>query len=163
MDYFEFRRTFEASLKGLKLATDCVLQEPHWEEYAPPLVWSVEVVFQFTDRKHIRIREYYSKFAGLQMSRKTSWSYNYGSTEATDADGHALRGNPDDPLDIRIDTCSGLHLHYEKREPHYDQEKVLGLDLLDIDWFKFVKGVFRHRKTGQPFTKIFGFKLKIIK
>lgn len=160
MDYFEFRRTFEANLKSLKLASDCTLQEPSWEEYAPPLFWSVEAMFQFTDGKHIRIREYYSKFAGLQMSRKTSWSYHYGSTQATDADGYAVRGNPDDPLEIRIDTCSGLHLHYQKREPHFEQNRVVGLDLNDMNWLKFVKGVLRHRQSGLPFTKIFGFKLK---
>lgn len=160
MDYFEFRRWFEASLSKTKLPSDCTLQEPHWVEFAPPLFWSVEAVFRFTDQKHIRVWENYDKFAGLQMSRKTQWSYHYGVTEVIDEDGDAVQGNPDDPVDIRIDTCSGLHLHYQTREPHYDQSQISGLDLSSIDAFKFVRGVLRHRKTGQPFTKVFGFRIR---
>ena len=139
------------------------MQEPTWESYAPPLCWSVETIFRFADRKYLRIWENYNKIARLEMSRKIQWSYHYGPIEATDDDGDVVQGSPDDPLDIRIDTRSGLtglHLHYEKREPHINQEKVLGLDLGSVDWPKFVQGVLKHRKTGQPFTKIFGFKLK---
>jgi hypothetical protein len=160
VDYFEFRRSFESSLSKLTLPSDCILQEPNWEILAPPLSWSVEAVLRFSDQKHIRVRERYDKFAKLEMSRKIQWSYHYGPTEVTDEDGDAIRGNANDPLDIRVDTCSGLHLHYQTREPHLDQKQISGLVLESIDAFKFVRGVLRHRKTGQPFTKIFGFKIK---
>ena len=122
--------------------------------------WSLEAVFRFTDAKHISIWETYDKFAKLQMSRKIQWSYHYGPTEITDEDGDALRGDPNDPVDIRIDTTSGLHMHYQTRQPHLDQSRISGLDLGSIDAFTFIRSVLKHRKTGQPFTKIFAFRIK---
>jgi hypothetical protein len=160
VDYFSFRRSFEAALSKLRLPPDCRQQEPVWEITAPPVGWQVEVFFDFQDQKHIRIWESYDKFAGLQMSRRVQWAYHYGKTESFDGGGHAMRGQPDDPLDLRIDTCSGLHLHYQKREPHYAQDEVIGLDLHSLQALSFVRAVIKHRKTGKPFTKVFGFRIK---
>jgi hypothetical protein len=133
VDYFDFRRSFESSLSKLKLPSDCTLQEPNWKVLVPPVSWSLEAIFRFTDTKHISIWETYDKFAKLQMSRKIQWSYHYGPTEITDEDGDALRGHPNDPVDIRIDTTSGLHMHYQTRQPHLDQSRISGLDLNSID------------------------------
>jgi len=78
-----------------------------------------------------------------------------------DEEGRALRGKPDDPLDIRIDTSGGyLHMHYGKQEPHLKQSDVGGLDLRDVLAIDFIRGVIRHRTRGDEFTKIFGFKIK---
>jgi hypothetical protein len=114
-----------------------------------------------TDHKHVRIWESYAKIAGLQMSRRIQWSYHYGFTDAVDEEGRALRGKPDDPLDIRIDTSGGtVHMHYQKQEPHLQQSEIEGLDLRDVQAIDFIRGVIKHRTRGDDFTKIFGFKIK---
>ena len=116
--------------------------------------------FRFEDNKHVLIWESHDKFAKLQASRRIQWSYHYGDITARDGLGNVVQGVPDDPLEIRIDTCSGrVHMHYLARQPHYGQERVNGLDLTNLDAIQFVKGIFKHRKTGQPLTKVYGFKL----
>jgi hypothetical protein len=157
VDYFSFRREFEDRLSKLKIPNDCSIQEPSWEITVPPFFWTVEIFLNFTDKQHIRIWESYEKLAGLLMSHRLQWSYHYGIITASDKSGGTMQGSPDDPLEIRIDTCSGLHLHYQKREPHYDQSSIHKLDLKCVDAFAFVDAVFKHRKTNQPFTKILGF------
>ncbi len=127
----------------------------------PPYCWTVEVFFDFADQKHIRIWESFSKIAGLQMSRRLQWAYHYGGDEVIDEAGKAVRGAPNDPVDLRIDTCGGrVHMHYGTREPHYYQDKVDGLTLLKVQSLEFVKAVLKHRGTGEPFTKILGFSIK---
>lgn len=114
-----------------------------------------------SDRKYIRIWESYDKIAGLQMSRRVQWSYHYGFSDIVDEEGRALRGRPDDPLDIRIDTSGGaIHMHYQKQEPHYQQTDIAGLDLRDVYAIEFIRGVIRHRTRGDAFTKIFNFRIK---
>jgi hypothetical protein len=157
VDYFGFRRSLEGQLSKLKLPDDCTFQELSWEITAPPFFWTVEFFINFTDKQHIRIWESYEKIAGLQMSRRLQWAYHYGIITAADRNGNTMRGSPDDPFEIRIDTCSGLHLHYQKREPHYDQGRVAKLDLKTVDASTFVNAVFKRRKSGQPFTKTLGF------
>jgi hypothetical protein len=160
VDYFDFRRSFEQGLSKLKLPPDCSQQEPNWEVVAPPLGWQVEVIFDFEDHKHIRIWESYDKYAGLMMSRKIQWSYNYGVAQVVDEKGRAMRGSPEDPLELRIDTCSGLHMHYQAREPHYAQDKIIGINLQDVEAFSFVRAILKHRKTGKPLTKVLGFRIR---
>jgi hypothetical protein len=113
-----------------------------------------------SDHKHIRVWESYDKIAGLQLSRRVQWAYHYGFTEKVDEDGRAMRGDPDDPLDIRIDTSGGIHMHYQKREPHYKQNDIEGLDLRDVHPIEFIRGVIKHRTKGEALTKIFGFRIK---
>ena len=160
MDYFPFRKSFETDLKKLRLPADCQQREPGWEPTHPPLVWTVEVFFDFSDHKHIRIWESYDKIAKLYMSRKTQWAYHYGDTASFDETGDAVRGSPDDPLDLRIDTCSGLHMHYQKREPHYKQDDIEGIDLTAVGALDFVRAVFTHRRTGKPLSEVLGFRIK---
>jgi hypothetical protein len=157
VDYFGFRRSLESQISKLKLPDDCTLQEPSWEITAPPFFWTVEFFFNFVDKQHIRIWESYEKVAGLQMSRRLQWAYHYGIITATDGNGNTMQGSPDDPFEIRIDTCSGLHLHHQRREPHYGQGRVNKLDLKTVDTLTFVNAVFKRRKSGQPFTKTLGF------
>jgi hypothetical protein len=114
-----------------------------------------------TDNKHVRVWERYDKIAGLQMSRRVQWAYHYGHTDVVDEEGRAMRGKPDDPLDIRIDTAGGiLHMHYQKQEPHLKQSDIGGLDLRDVQAIDFIRAVLRHRTRGDEFTKILGFKIK---
>lgn len=159
MDYFEFRKTFELGLSKLKLPADCKLQEPEWTVLRVPLAWMVEVFFEFRDNNHIRIWESHDKFAGLYASRRISWSYHYGVITARDEEGHIIQGPADDPVEIRIDTCSGLHLHYQAQQPHYQQARVSGLDLNGVTALQFVKAVFKYRSSGKDFSRVFGFKL----
>lgn len=161
MDYFQFRRDFEEALRKVKskLPPDCTVQEPLWEVIVPPHSWQIETFFRFADGSHIRVWELYDKVAGLQLSRRLQWAYHYGPVTRTNAHGDAIHGNPDDPLTIRIDTCDGLHLHFETREPHYEQARVLNLQLEEVDWITFVSSVAKHRKTGKPLNNILGFTL----
>lgn len=161
LDFFSFSRSFKAALAKLKLPPDCTLHEPDWQPTLPPLFWQVTTMLDFsTDHKHVRIWERYDKIAGLQMSRRVQWAYHYGLTDTVDEHGRALRGRPDDPLDIRIDTSGGIHMHYKKQEPHYGQGDIAGLDLRDVQAIDFLRGVIRQRTRGGEFTKIFGFKIK---
>ena len=109
---------------------------------------------------HIRIWESYDKFAGLLISRRIQWAYHYGKTESFDTAGRAMRGAPGDSLVLRIDTCSGLHMHYQTRNPHYAQDQIVGLNLDSVQALPFVRAVLKHRKTGKPFTKVLGFRIK---
>ena len=124
-----------------------------------PLSWTVSMTFEFGDNNHIAVWENHDKFAGLQESRRIAWSYHYGPVTARDSKGRAIQGAASDPLTIRIDTCSGLHLHYASQEPHYPQSRITGLDLQSVDAIGFVKAVLKHRKSGKDFKKILGFKL----
>lgn len=160
MDYFQFRKSFESSLGKLKLPDDCTLREPAWEIITPPHFWTVELYLDFPDPKHIRIWESYDKIAGLQLSRKVQWSYHFGDTALLDEGGGAVKGKPDDPLDLRIDTVGGLHMHCGQREPHYAQKDIKGLDLATLSALDFVRAVFKHREKGKPLHEILGFRIK---
>jgi hypothetical protein len=162
VDYFSFRKAFETALGKLRLPDGCHQQEPSWEPTVAPYFWTVEVVFDFADGKHIRIWESYDKIAGLYMSRKVQWAYHYGDTASFDEAGGAVRGSPDDPLDLRIDTCGGVHLHYGKREPHYRQEDIDGLTISDVDALSFVRAVLTQRQTGKSLAEVLKFKIKEI-
>ena len=51
-------------------------------------------------------------------------------------------------------------MHYQKHEPHYRQEQIDGLELKSIEAIDFIRAVLRHRKHGEDFSKILGFKIK---
>jgi hypothetical protein len=160
VDYLEFKRSFESGLSKLKLPADCKLQEPVWTPLRVPLSWSVEFALEFDDNNYIHIWENHDKFAGLYASRRIAWSYHYGEITTRDADNKIVQGPADGPVQIRIDTCSGLHLHYQAREPHYSQDRISGLDLSSVDAFRFMKAVFKHRSKGKDFPHTLGFKIK---
>jgi hypothetical protein len=160
VDYLEFKRSFESGLSKLKLPADCKLQEAFWTPLRVPLSWSVEFCLEFDDNNHIHIWENHDKFAGLYDSRRIAWSYHYGVITTRDADNKITQGPADGPVQIRIDTCSGLHLHYQAREPHYSQDRIIGLELSSVDAFRFIKAVFKHRSKGKDLPHALGFKIK---
>lgn len=160
MDYLSFRPDFDEKFGKLKLPPDCIVQEPFWEISRPPHFWQVEMFLRFSDETHIRIWEHYGKFGGLQLSRRQQWAYHYGPTTKKDSRGEVLRGEPTDPLFIRIDTCDGLHLHFNARDPHYAQEHVKGVTLEVVDWRSFINSVLKSRRTGKPLDEVFGFTLE---
>lgn len=159
MDLFEFSRAFEAKIKRLKLPLDAELQEPEMDSSLPPLVWQVSFFISFSDGTCIAIWELYEKIKGLQASRRTQWSYHYGSVKKENS-GKLVQAEADAPLEIRVDTCGGAaHLHFQAREPHYPPSKVRGLDLQSLDCWQFIKNVLRHRETKKPINEIFGFEI----
>jgi hypothetical protein len=158
VDYLTFRKSFEKALAKLRLPDDCKQREPSWEQVSWHF-WQVLVFFDFPD-KHIRIWESYDKIAKLDMSRRTQWSYHYGDTATLDENGDATRGAPDDPLDLRIDTTRGIHMHYLTREPHYKQEAIKGIDLATVGALDFVRAVLTHRRTGKPLSEVLGFRIE---
>ena len=86
-------------------------------------------------------------------------AYHYGVISKVDANGipQYIQTNP---VDIRIDnSCQRVHLHFGTPDPHIFQENVEGLDLGKLDMFTFVRGIFKHRKTGMALDKVFGFKI----
>lgn len=159
MDYLTFRKSFEKTLGKLRLPDDCQQREPCWEPVSWH-VWQVLVFFDFSNDEHIRIWESYDKIAKLDMSRKTQWSYHYGDTATFDENGDAVRGAPNDPLDLRIDTNRGIHMHYQTHQPHYKQEDIEGIDLAAVGALDFVRAVLTHRRTGKSLSEVLGFKIK---
>lgn len=160
MDVFQHQKNLEKSLNNIRLPSGCNLRQPEWESTNPPHFWTVEFFIDFSDGKHIRIWESYSKISGLQMSRKLQWAYHYGETANFSEGGQAGRGNPDDPVDLRIDTCGGLHMHYKSREPHYKQSEIKGLNLSEYGALDFIKDVLKHRKTSKPLNMVIGFEVE---
>jgi hypothetical protein len=159
VDFLTFQKSFETALGKIRLPADCKQREPNWE-VVTSYFWRVEVFFDFSDQKHIRIQESYDKFAKLYMSRKTQWSYHYGDTATFDENGDAVRGAPDDPLDLRIDTDRGLHMHYQKQQPHYRQDDIEGIDLATVGAVEFIRAVLTHRRTHKSLGDVLGFKIK---
>ncbi len=161
MDFLEFQRSFTAELSKLKLPDDCALREPDWLPIRAPLSWTVEVVLEFEDNTYIHIWESHDRFAKLQICRRIQWSYHYGPVTTRDGSGRPSQGTPDDPVEIRIDTCGGEpHLHYRQREPHYSAAQVVGVDIESIDAIAFIKAALKRRRTGKTFEKVMGFKIK---
>jgi hypothetical protein len=158
VDFFEFESLFKAKLSKLRLPADAEMQEPEVRATAPPLAWQIEFFVTFSDGTYIRIWEMYDKFAGLYASRKTQWAYHYGSPQRKNANGE-MTWEPDDPVVIRIDTCSGLHLHYKARDPHYPQSAIKGAKLADVDCWQFIKNIVKYRQAKQEVLTVFGFKI----
>ena len=162
MDYFEFEKDFKKKIGQLKLPRGAELLVP-LTTMSTPFGWTVEFFISFSDAHHIMIFENYSKLAGLYASRKLGWAYHYGPVTPGQlgSDGSLTKGSCTDPLVIRIDTARiGLHLHFNSQNPHYKQSEVAGLDLEDIDCWKFIKGVLKHRQSGKSVDEVFGFKIK---
>ncbi|MGH9565056.1 MAG: hypothetical protein ACRD4F_10200 [Candidatus Angelobacter sp.] len=137
---------------------DARLHEPMIDVTLPPLTWRVTFFISFQDGLTIRIWEFYDRFSRLEASRRVQWSYHYGQY-AAGAAASPLKGEPDDPVIIRIDTTSGLHMHYRARDPHYEQSRIKGLDLQSVDCWRFINNVLKHRRTEKPIDEVFGFKL----
>lgn len=152
MDVFEFQRQFDQQRSEIELPADCSGDEPEILSTSPPLTWTVEWILHFSDHTHVRIWEYYDKFAGLAYSRRVSFALHYGPDPVKNAAGEI---DPSQPVFIRIDTCGGEpHLHLAKREPHIPQSKVSGRVLDEITSMEFIKAVLRSRKTGKSIDSL---------
>lgn len=158
MDYFEFRRQFDAEHDKLLIPGDCQeMAEPDFK-IATQYSWHLKWYLRFTDGKFVRIWEHHNKIAGLQDARRLSLAYHYGSIDGLDKNGLPAYGS-EKPVDIRLDN-SALRIHLHLGGPgHIYQESVERLDLMSLDMFTFVRGIFKHRTTKRGFDQVFGFKV----
>jgi hypothetical protein len=162
VDYLEYRRLTEASRAHLSLPPDCKDFLPLHYEFTNRYFWTVEWVLKFDDRKHMRLREHYTKIAGLDDSRRKLFSFHYGETVAEEHDGTPISRH-DDPVDIRIDNAiTGIpHLHYGLPGPHHQQASIKGkLDLGAVGMFEFVKAILRHRKSRASIEDVLHFRVR---
>jgi hypothetical protein len=158
VDYFEFKRQFDAEHDALVIPGDCQeIAEPEFV-IATPYSWHLTWYLKFDDGKFARIWEHHSKIAGLQDARRINLAYHYGPIQGLDKDRLPAYGS-EKPVDIRIDnSAQKIHLHLGG-PAHIYQEKIEKLDLESVDMFTFVRGIFKHRSTGKDFAKVFGFKV----
>lgn len=162
MDFLEFEKDFNRRKQLLKLPRDASAQAPVLKAIAVPYVWTFEFFIKFSDDMHIRLWEHYGKFAGLQASRRLHWAYHYGpiAPGQIGSDGTLAKGTCTDPLVLRIDTANiGLHLHVDAQEPHYRQAQIGGLNLSNVDSWRFIKDILKHRQSGKAVSEVFGFKV----
>jgi hypothetical protein len=158
VDYFEFKRKFDAEHDAFVLPADC-------KELGDPLFlavtqysWQFKWYLQFSADKFIRIWEHHKRMAGLQDSRRLTFAYHYGDITALGKDGLPTHGS-DKPVDFRIDnSLQRVHLHLGS-PAHIYQENVQNLDLNSVGMFDFLRGVFKHRSSGKDFARVFGFKI----
>ena len=162
MDYFSFEKEFKRKLSQLKLPAGASWQAPLLKVTAPPLGWIVELFLRFADDTHVRIWEDYGKVAGLQLSRRRRWAYHYGPImpHQIGSDGTLVKGACTDPLELRIDTTDGLHLHFRSQNPHYRQASIDGLTIESVDCWTFIRAVLKHRQSNKGLDEILGFKIK---
>jgi hypothetical protein len=158
VDYLQFKRQFDAEHAGLVLPDDCQeISEPNFR-IATQYSWDLKWYLKFGDNKVARIWEHHQKVAGLQDARRLTFAYHYGSIDDLDKDGLPAYGS-DKPVDIRIDNISSrVHLHLGG-PAHIYQERVEKLDLMSVDMFAFVRGIFKHRSSGKGFNKVFDFRI----
>jgi len=162
VDYLEYRRLADQSRASLKLPPDCTELLPLDFEFTNRFFWTVEWVLRFDDRRHMGLREHYTKIAGLDDSRRKLFSFHYGVIVAEDSDGMPISDRAD-PVDIRIDnTITGIpHLHYGAPQPHHQQASLSGkLKLAKVEMFQFVRAILRHRKSGASIEEVLHFKVR---
>lgn len=157
MDLFSFQRKLDSERAKIKIPSDCTEREPFIEPTLPPLTWQVEWVFTFEDGSHIRIWEYYDKFAGLSIARRVQFSYHYGTGPVPTEDDEI---DQNQSVYLRIDTCGGLHAHKGKREPHIGPDHIKGRELASINAIEFIKGVLKARRIRKPVEDVLGLKFE---
>lgn len=123
----------------------------------PP--WQSDLAIIYPDDMYIRVVERYR-----QLSKREGgggcldeFSYHYGPCKkARDTAGFP---NFSKKFELRVDIDHGpykRHIHYQ-REDHIPESRVVGLDFLNIDPFKFIRAVEKHRKESKPMHEILGF------
>lgn len=159
MDYFGFKRAFEAKRSKLALPADC--KELRVEvKFTSQYFWTVDWLLEFEDERYVRVREHYGKVAGLQVSQRRSFALHYGAIVDRAQDG-TPNPDPQHPVDIRIDTCSSAaHMHFGAPEPHIPQSQIRKLQLATLDAFTFLQAILKHRATGIPLDKTLGFRIE---
>jgi hypothetical protein len=160
-EYQDYKARFDKNRAALQIPPDCTAHAPQYSTFDPiaPTTWDLRWLLTFTDKHYIRCREFWS--CRTNPSLRHIFTFHYGPIVNQDATGKIDRHHTD-PVLIRFDKKGGgpPHLHYRKPEPHYDQSRVQGLALDDVDMFQFVNAVFSVRAGKTDFHDVLGFTLK---
>jgi hypothetical protein len=106
-----------------------------------------------------RCREFWS--CRNDPPQRHVFTFHYGPIVSQDVNGKIDRHHADAVL-IRFDKKGGgpPHLHYRNPEPHYDQSRVQGLVLNDVDMFQFIHAALRVRLEKAEFHDVMGFTIR---
>ena len=160
-EYQTYKARFAESRAALQVPSDCTAHTPQFRaiDLIAPTTWDFQWLLTFTNRHYIRCREFWS--CRKNPPQRHIFTFHYGPIISEDANGNIDRHH-NDPVLIRFDKKGGEppHLHYRNPEPHYDQSRVEGLVLDDVDMFQFVDAVFRVRSGTTDFHDVMGFTLK---
>ena len=166
--YQDYKAAFDGKRAKLQTPADCVVQPPVFRpgpgSFVSPRMWDFSWWLTFKDNYYIVCHEIWSQRAGKEPNRDY-FSFHYGPIVHVDANGKIDR-DPSNALVLRIckstKSCEPPHLHYKKPHPapHYEQNRVEGLVLEDVDMFRFVEAVFRARKEGIELDAAMGFRLR---
>lgn len=161
-DYLAYRRWFDAGYGAIVRPPDCTELDGPTFTYSNQYTWTLEwyLVFSNDPKSYIRIGEHFAKRAGLSLSRRISFSYHFGPTVGTAADGTPLR-NPADPVFVRIDDIyQVVHLHPARdATQHLPQSHVTGIVLDAVDLFDFVRASFKVREAGTLMADELGYRI----
>lgn len=165
--YEDYKAAFDKKRAKLQVPADCAAKPPVYRpgpgSLVDPRMWDFSWWLTFADSYYIVCHEIWS-FRPTKKPTRDYFSFHYGPIVNVDASGKIDR-NPSNALVLRIcksaRSCEPPHLHYKKPHPapHYEQGKVQGLVLEDVDMFRFVEAVFRARKDGIELDAAMGFKL----
>jgi len=165
--YQDYKARFESNRTALVVPEDC---KPGVPEYHPfldlidPHSWDFSWWLRFADKHYIVCHEIWGYRSGRSPLR-SYFSFHYGPIVRVDKNGNIER-DPSNPLELRIcksnKSCEPSHLHYKKPHPapHYEQSRVDGLVLNEVDMFQFVKAVFRSRAEKIELDEAMGFTLR---
>ncbi|HWY56900.1 MAG TPA: hypothetical protein VNZ03_20705 [Terriglobales bacterium] len=165
--YQEYKVVCDKNRAELKVPGDCTVRVPQYRAFIDlidPPSWDFEWWLTFSDKYYVVCHEAWSCRKGKQPKRHY-FSFHYGPIVRT-----GKNGNPDrdasNPLVLRICNSNKSgdppHLHYKLPHPapYYEQGRVDGLVLEDVDMFQFVKAVFRSRAEKVDMDKAMGFTLR---
>jgi hypothetical protein len=162
--YTDYKAAFDKTRAALIVPADCTIQSPNYRvsgDLVDPKSWDFSWWLTFVDNTYIVCHEIILCRNGKPL--RHYFSFHYGPIVDRDANGKIDRSHSN-ALVLRI--CKNgrepLHLHFKKPHPapHYEQGKVVGLVLENVDMFQFVKAVFRSRAEGIDLDKAMGFTLK---
>jgi hypothetical protein len=126
---------------------------------SPP--WDSDFAIIFPDDKYVRVGEYYRPLPRKEGGGGClqDLAYHYGPcSKNRDEDGFPNQMKKCD-LRIDIDRRYQRHIHY-MNEDHIPESRLLGLYFDNIDPFRFIRAVDRHRASGEPLQEILGFKVE---
>lgn len=159
MQYTLYKSQFEAKRAALEVPPDCVVGEPQFF-ISTPNTWHMVWFLTFNDDHYIRCRELWSHRTGYP-ARRHQFTLHYGPIVAWKTSGE-VQPHHTDPVIIRIDLGPNgpTHLHYGDPEPHYYQDELEGIDLVDVDMFAFIEAIFKSRAEGTEVRNILGFRIR---
>ena len=160
----EYEAWFEGECNKLTLDPGFTLVGPFTDALGSPdgPPWESDLAIIYPNDMYIRVGEMYR-----QLSKREGGGgcldeikYHYGPcTKTRDKEGFPKFSKR---FELRIDIDHSpykRHIHYQG-EDHVVESRVVGLDFSNIDPFKFIRAVEKHRKESKPLHEILGFTVK---